>query len=274
MVRLSVSISEAPKLCHYYGLTRFWRWNLRFNNSHQGSGSMSLTNMKSRRFSFMRCILTLSLYLEVVGHSQIFPSFSDIGLTPAGSSMVSSDSWIGQFFLTGTNTAGYLLNSVQMRMENQAGNPAGFTLSIYSSTFSAPTPPRVIQPGVNLEILSGDNPTTAGVYSFSSTGLHLTNQTAYYLVATATTPSSTGAFLWDYTNEQPTPGLERMTTGTGFSYSTDGISWQFSRQHYYQFAINVTAVPEPSSLCLLGLGASFLFTRLARKFRSKALSQP
>jgi len=216
---------------------------------------MSLTNMKSRNLFFIRSILMVSLHWTVLGRSQGFPSFSDLALTPSGSTLVSSDSWIGQFFFTGTNTAGYLLNSIQLRMENQTGNPAGFTLSIYSSTFSAPTPPRVIQPGVNLETLSGANPSAAGVHSFSSTGLFLSNRTAYYLVATASTSSSTGGFLWDHTNEQPTAGLDRMATGTGYSYSIDGVSWEFSRQHYYQFAINVTAVPEPSLLALFGLGA-------------------
>ena len=35
-----------------------------------------------------------------------------------------------------------------------------------------------------------------------------------------------------------------------------------------------SVIPEPSSLVLLGMGGSFLFTRLARKSRSKALRQP
>lgn len=44
---------------------------------------------------------------------------------------------------------------------------------------------------------------------------------------------------------------------------------------YLGYLDNITLqqIPEPSSLALLGLGASFLFTRLARKSRSKALSQ-
>ena len=38
--------------------------------------------------------------------------------------------------------------------------------------------------------------------------------------------------------------------------------------------ITLQQIPEPASLILLGMGGSFLFTRLARKSRSKALSQP
>lgn len=230
------------------------------------------------RFLIIHCYLIIFVSLANVGHSQSFPSFSDIGLTPTGSAIVSSDSWIGQFFFTGTNTAGYLLDSVQLRMGNQAGNPAGFALSIYSSTFSAPTPPRVIQPGVSLELLSGTTPTTAGVYSFSSAGLLLGNNTAYYLVATASTPSSFGGFVWDFTNEQPSAGLDGMTTGGGFSFSSNGVSWQLSRQHYFQFAINVTPVPEPSTLALLGIGGGLMavrfISRRAQHLRPDSKSKP
>ena len=37
--------------------------------------------------------------------------------------------------------------------------------------------------------------------------------------------------------------------------------------------VRLQQIPEPSSLILLGLGGSFLFSRLARKSRSKALTQ-
>ncbi|KAB2654090.1 MAG: PEP-CTERM sorting domain-containing protein, partial [Verrucomicrobia bacterium] len=41
----------------------------------------------------------------------------------------------------------------------------------------------------------------------------------------------------------------------------------------FEFAINATPIPAPSSLVLLGVGGSFLFMRLARKPRSRALRQ-
>ena len=215
-------------------------------------------------------MLVTNMLILSPSHGQTSTFFSSLGYNPIGITSISSDSWVGQLFYTGTNASGYLLDSIQLRMENQLGNPAGFSLSIYGDA----NLPRTLQPGGNLQLLTGPNPTSAGVYTFTSSGLILTPTTAYYLVATSLNPAANGSFRWDYTTDQPQGGLEYMSTGTGFAYSSDGVSWQFSRQHYFQFAINATAVPEPSSLVLLGLGGSFLFTRLSRKSRAKTLSQP
>ena len=74
-------------------------------------------------------------------------------------------------------------------------------------------------------------------------------------------------------------GTERLTGLTAtIGGGPQNFSWGGGQNPYGTLAANwseasFTIVPEPSSLVLLGLGGSFLFTRLARKSRSRALSQ-
>jgi hypothetical protein len=52
------------------------------------------------------------------------------------------------------------------------------------------------------------------------------------------------------------------STGDAFKSSNDGSSWNFNGFSFPQFAINATAVPEPSFEILLGLGGlGFLWHR-------------
>ena len=64
--------------------------------------------------------------------------FSSLGQTPTGSAAIGSDSWIAQGFGTGTNTGGYILNSVQLLMDGASGGPNGFAISIYTKSGNSP----------------------------------------------------------------------------------------------------------------------------------------
>jgi PEP-CTERM motif len=182
---------------------------------------------------------------------------SNLGQPSAGSDAVGSDSWDAVLFQTGNNTAGYTLDSVQLALADATGNPGGFTAMIYSVVWtSGPFP------GSSLGTLAGSlSPISAGIYSYApTTSFTLPPNTPYFLVLTAETAVSNGAYEWDYANSPSYNPIGGWGWGDAES-SVDGTSWN-PRGSYFQFAINATAVPEPGVLSLLGLGGlCFLWHR-------------
>ena len=78
---------------------------------------------------------------------------SNLGQPPNGSLEVGRDSWCAAFFRTGTNSAGYLLNSIQLLMSPQVGAPSGIIVSIYQYDNRFP--------GNSLGVLTGPEHRTA-----------------------------------------------------------------------------------------------------------------
>jgi hypothetical protein len=194
---------------------------------------------------------------------------SNLGQPSASSNPLGSDSWMATGFMTGTNAAGYALDSTQLLMLDAAGLPAGFTVSVYSAIGQDDFTPLS-----SLGTLDGSlNPITAGVYTYNpSSTLTLSPITVYFIVATAGTPVATGGYEWSNTGTfpityNPVGGWEAPV---GFTHSanyqsSDGISWSL-RAGFPQFAVNATPIPEPGLLSLLGLGAlSLLWHRRKAK---------
>jgi hypothetical protein len=179
---------------------------------------------------------------------------SNLRQTPTGSAAIASDSWVAQTFVTGTNSAGYLLNSVQLLMDTPSGTPSDFSVSIYSKTgdpHSFHLPGDLPQSRVGT--LTGSAPATSGIFSYTAAGIALSPSTFYFLMATATTPAPTGSYTWS--------AASSFTQANGFtiddSYfaSTDGSGWTpHIRQNVYQFAIYATAVPAPTLLKISAIG--------------------
>ena len=187
---------------------------------------------------------------------------SNLATPPNGNSTIGAGSWWGQDFQTGTNPGGYNLSIVQLLMNSASGSPSGFNLSLYSLPL----------PNSFIGNLTGSEPLAGGTYTFSASGIHLQASSLYFIVASASSPLSQGTYNWSYGTAPPEVAgwsiLKRY-------HSTDGVNWLIAdRSSAFQFAVYATAVPEPSSLFLLAMGGSFLFTRLARKSRSKALRRP
>ena len=87
----------------------------------------------------------------------------------------------------------------------------------------------------------------------------------YYVVVTASTPVAQGAYNWSAASN---PALGNNGWGGGiYDYSTDGSTWDYSRDHFFQFAVNATAVPEPSIVALFSLGSVALVWALRRRTR-------
>jgi hypothetical protein len=141
-----------------------------------------------------------------------------------------------------TDNATYSLNSVILLL-SAADNSSPLTVSIYSAGTS--------EPGSLLETLSGANPATPGYsyFSFSSTGLTLTPNTTYYIVAAT---SGLGYYTWSGSTSsivENTPGATwsiHHATYLGYPGASElelGISRQLS--------ITATAVPEPGAFATL-----------------------
>jgi hypothetical protein len=212
--------------------------------------------IKMFRRKTVRClfILVLAVFSSEIASAQGTITYvSNLGQPSSGSASVGSNSWFAAGFITGTNVAGYVLNSVQLAVTDASGNPSGFTVMIYNEGNSL----GGIIPGVSLGTLAGPaNPATAGTYSYTpSVSLTLSPNIDYFIVLTSGTSVANGAYGWSVTSI-PTPGYNSYHWGGGTSFldSSDGVHWSFTSANYGQFAIYATPAPEPGVLGLFALG--------------------
>jgi hypothetical protein len=181
---------------------------------------------------------------------------SNLAQPSTGSHAVGSNSWLAMEFHTGNNTGGYLLDSIQFALTDASGNPSNFTAMIYTEVgFTGDFP------GSSLGTLDGSlNPASSGVYTYTDdSNITLSPNAIYYIVLTAGTAVANGAYEWSLTSS----ASYNPNGGWGWfqpynpSHSSDGLNWYGYLNTNPQFAINATAVPEPSSEILLGLGGVF-----------------
>ena len=202
-------------------------------------------------------ILAAGLLAQQIIQAQGTLYLSNLGQPSTGSLAVGSNAWYAADFITGTNAGGYILNSVNLAMTDATSNPSGFTALIYSAVALSS-----VNPGSNLETLNGSaNPAANGIYTYTdSSNLILSPNTGYFIVLTSGTAITNGAYQWIITST-PSSGYNSYHWGGGnlFLHSNNGSSWSFTSGTYGQFAIDATAVPEPSSLGLLVLGGLGFF---------------
>ncbi len=210
-------------------------------------------------------------YRDVIAQSTTY--LSNVAEPSSGFALVASDSWQAGQFRTGNNPNGYRLTSAQILLSPTIGNPGALNVSIYNDMFDGNILQRV--PNTSIGSLVGSNPFAPGINTFTNAGIVLSPLSRYFVVVTSDTPVGQGSFKWNIsaTSSYDSPA-DWFLGGLGYD-STDGDTWSVTRPRMFQFSINAIAVvPEPSSQVLLGIGGSFLFTRLARKPWSKALRWP
>lgn len=180
---------------------------------------------------------------------------------------IAQDSWVAVTFTTGTNPNGYSLDSIQLSMGESTGSPDGFNLSLYAvvpgGTIGSPDFDR------NLGDLSGSDPLSEGVFSYSAFGLTLAPSTSYFVVATSSTSAEIGAFQWNVPSSGAYDSIEDWTMVGARLESDNGADWSTVRG-LLQYGVSATAIPEPSTLVLLGCGALFAAIRLRRAMRVRA----
>ena len=157
-----------------------------------------------------------------------------------------------QSFQTGAASNGYSLNSITLLMGNWLGNASNFVVSIYNDNSG--------QFGTSLATLNGNSdPETSGEYNYFASNLNLNPSTVYWIVANCESFSSgsffpPGGYAWQLTASPD------YTSSDGWSINTAGNSPPLGNG-FLQFAVNATAVPEPSTFALGGLCVGLIFSR-------------
>ena len=207
-------------------------------------------------------VFAVALLAPQITRAQRITYLSNLGQTSDGNLAVGSNSWVAGGFQTGTNTLGYLLNSVQLGMADASGNPSGLMAMLYTGVGIGG-----ISPGSSLGTLNGSlNPTTAGIFTYTpASSLTLSPHTDYFIVLTAGTAVANGGYEWNFTDTSIyNPGDDWVLSIA--ADSNNGSSWNYILGTFAQFAINATPIPEPGVLGLLGLGGlAFLWHRREAK---------
>jgi hypothetical protein len=217
--------------------------------------------MNAHKTIIIVTLLVIGLFGQQIVWGQGTTYLSNLG-QPTGSIFpVASDKWIAQSFGTGTNSDGYILNSVQLLTEASSGNPSGFVVSIYDYMAG-------LVPASSLGSLSGSDPAAGGVFTYTASGITLSPSTPYFVVVTSTTPSVQGVYNWGIANGLTSINNGWINTGV-YAFSINGSNWNPGRGSVFQFAINATPIPEPSASLLLLLGSWVLIyaRRIKKHFR-------
>lgn len=208
--------------------------------------------------------LVFALLIPQAIRAQGISYISNLNQPSNDSLVVGSNSWVAADFKTGNNATGYYFDSVQLAMAGISEDPSGFIAMLYSQA----TIFGGLIPGNSLGTLDGsDNPSTDGVYTYTSaSGLMLLPNTYYFIILTAETSVDTGAYEWSYTGASSYSSLDGWSASPAYYYSVNGSSWNASAGIYPQFAITATPIPEPlpSWLFLLGSGFFFYVRRIHR----------
>ncbi len=204
-----------------------------------------------------KIILTLvpafGLLLPLMAQAQDAIYLSNLGESSTGSAAVASDTWLAQPFITGTNSRGYTLDSIQLLMDAASGNPSDFAVSLYKY-------PRL--PTVFLGSLIGSiNPSTDGLFTYAASNLVLSPATGYCIVLTAATPIANGYYNWSIANDTGYSSSDGWGFVGGYLSSTSGSSWNYIGSDPVQFAVYATPIPEPAMYALAGLGLAALSFR-------------
>ena len=138
--------------------------------------------------------VAIHLFANPDVHAQGTIFLSNLGQPSSESLPVGSDSWYAEEFSAGTNSSVYALNAIQVVMGGASGNPNGFMVSLHTNA----TGGFGSVPGGSVGQLIGPSaPEANGVYTYTAVSpIMIERNVSYYIVVTAGTPVTTGAYPW------------------------------------------------------------------------------
>ena len=123
-------------------------------------------------------------------------------------------------FTTGVNAGGYTLTGVTMPFTDKVGSPANIVVAIHAAASNGINPANSAK-----ATLSGSNPDTAGLYSYTcSSGCDLAASTTYFVVLSATTAGHNAAYY-----------QTRLTATDGETPRPSGNSWSIANEGRFKF---------------------------------------
>lgn len=204
-------------------------------------------------FSILFALVCFAVFNASPSGAQGVLQVSNLGQTPISKAIVASDDWIAQSFgILVTDPNKYTLDSIQLQMDPGTKSPAGFSLSLYSSTGNAQVGFGNV-PGTFLGALTGPDPAAGGIFTYTPTGTITLSGGVYFVVATAATPAVQGGYVWSATDV----GAQNGTWGINDVYasSANGSNWTPTiRQNIFQMAIFTTPTPEPATFGFIAMG--------------------
>ena len=219
------------------------------------------------------CLLAVELFAPMVGlKAQGTIYISNLGANSLGTVAIANNAWLAQSFGTGPNSQGYSLNNIQLSLTPASGTPSGFSVFLYGGNGAYPSN--------SLASLTGpSNPSQGGIVTFSDSSLALLPSTRYWIVLTAQSTLSSGAYSSSIASFFTYTASDNWWMDRYYAKSLDGLNWVDNNVGFnLQFAVNATAIPEPSSLALYLCGslliAGKLWRRSERNNRKRCSSDP
>lgn len=184
--------------------------------------------------------------------------------------------WVGQAFTTGTNTDGYDLNSISVRQVSWGptnwdfdGGTVSLRLFEVTSTDGSLYFTNEIGSAQTVAIPSSTAATIGGTpvdpvwltFNLDTTvSLNASSQYAFAFLSTGLEDGSNNEFLLEV------DGTNSDVYAGGTSITVDGttILWRGGSGSDRAFVVNLTAVPEPGSMALLGMGSLLVAARRRR----------
>lgn len=207
-------------------------------------------------FSRLRILLILGFSAMPLSASVVLFDNLSAG-SPNGYFGVSNTQWAAQSFTT--SSTGFILDSVSLRLWNQSGTTGSFEVQIWDSNGTSSRPGTQVGPAIYTG-LAEDLGGPGSHLAILGLSVPLSVDTKYYLVVAGTGLEDIfygfddiypGFLAWDATN-----------VITSDSYDTAGSGWNgpYTQNLYMQ----VTAIPEPTSMFLMMLAGGGLALRRKR----------